>query len=87
MNIICLILRTSRSRLTIIVAQETAGCQQRRLHHRVRDMSSLGSGVQLSLDVVMEDFWTRPTGVYSKPVWLRDDVRHRPSQKPIRMLR
>jgi len=22
----------------------------------------------------MEDFWTRPTGVYAKPVWLRDGV-------------
>ena len=30
--------------------------------------------VRLSLDVIMEDFWTRPTGVYGKPVWLRPGV-------------
>jgi len=29
---------------------------------------------RMTLDVVMEDFWTRPAGVYSKPVWLRPDV-------------
>mmetsp|Transcript_38774 Transcript_38774/g.94147 ORF Transcript_38774/g.94147 Transcript_38774/m.94147 type:complete len:577 (+) Transcript_38774:190-1920(+) len=29
---------------------------------------------RLTLDVVMENFWTRPAGVYSKPVWLRPDV-------------
>jgi len=29
---------------------------------------------RMTLDVVMEDFWTRPTGVYSKPVWIRPNV-------------
>ena len=29
---------------------------------------------RLTLDVIMEDFWTRPSGVYRKPVWLRDGV-------------
>ena len=29
---------------------------------------------RITLDVVMEDFWTRPAGVYSKPVWLRPKV-------------
>lgn len=30
--------------------------------------------VNLSLDICMENFWTRPTGVYAKPVWLREGV-------------
>jgi len=30
--------------------------------------------VKLSLDICMENFWTRPTGVYAKPVWLREGV-------------
>ena len=29
---------------------------------------------RLTLDVVMEDFCTRRTGVYGKPVWLRPGV-------------
>mmetsp|Transcript_57082 Transcript_57082/g.152002 ORF Transcript_57082/g.152002 Transcript_57082/m.152002 type:complete len:653 (-) Transcript_57082:414-2372(-) len=29
---------------------------------------------RLTLDVVMENFWTRPAGVYAKPIWLRDGV-------------
>ena len=28
----------------------------------------------LTLDVVMDNFWTRPTGVYGKSVWLRPGV-------------
>ena len=35
---------------------------------------SFKSKVDVSLDIVMENFWTRPTGVYGKPVWLRDDA-------------
>ena len=30
--------------------------------------------VHISLDVCMENFWTRPTGVFTKPVWLREGV-------------
>ncbi|KAL1507474.1 hypothetical protein AB1Y20_008310 [Prymnesium parvum] len=29
---------------------------------------------RLTLDVVMEDFWTRTSGVYGKPIWLRPGV-------------
>ena len=29
---------------------------------------------RLTLDVIMENFWTRPSGVYRKPVWLRPNV-------------
>jgi len=30
--------------------------------------------VRMTLDVIMEDFWTRPSGVYRKPIFLRRGV-------------
>ena len=32
--------------------------------------------VRYELDIVMENFWTRATGVFGKPVWLREGVLH-----------
>lgn len=29
---------------------------------------------RLTLDVVMDDFWTRPTGMFGKPIWVRPGV-------------
>jgi len=37
-------------------------------------MPHLRHPTRVTLDVVMEDFWTRPSGVYGKPVWLRPGV-------------
>eukprot|EP00966_Prymnesium_polylepis_P273570 6319826-Prymnesium_polylepis.1 len=34
----------------------------------------MGLDARLSMDVVMEDFWTRSSGVYGKPIWLRYGV-------------
>ena len=40
----------------------------------VFSMPHLRHPTRVTLDVVMEDFWTRPSGVYGKPVWLRPGV-------------
>jgi len=44
------------------------------LRAELEQLRSRQHSTRMTLDVVMEDFWTRPTGVYSKPVWLRPSV-------------
>ena len=53
-----------------------AGAASRRPNARLDTSlySIMSHPCRLTLDVIMENFWTRPSGVYRKPVWLRPNV-------------